>query len=128
MDDDVFAHVHQDLVHNDIPGNPSLYPRMIFGFIPAECVTHDLLAHAYTEYDFGGSPVWEVECSNQTLFKVTVDAPGFHEERAVMLEPGHHYSLADLMGGGQIQLSALQQIYQTYHEAACRSFPKRPYV
>lgn len=124
MGDDVC----QDLVYNDIQGDNSLYPRMVFGFIPAECITHDLLAHAYTEYDFRDTPIWDVECCDRTLFKVTVDAPGFHEERVVSLDPGRHYSLADLMGTGQIQLSALKQIYRTYHEAACRSFPKRPYV
>lgn len=52
----------------------------------------------------------------------------FHEERVVALDPGQHYSLAGLMGGGSIPLSGLQKIYSTYHEVACRNFPKRPYA
>lgn len=128
MGDDVFAHVYQDLIHNDIPGDNSLYPRVVYGFIPAECITHDLLAHAYTEYNFEGGLEWDIECCDRTLFKVTVDAPGFHEERVVSLEPGLHYGLVELMGIQPIQLSALKQIYRTYHEVACRNFPKRPYA
>lgn len=128
MDNDVHAHIRQDLILNDIPGDPSLYPRVIFGFIPAERVTHDLLANAFTEYAFDTMPVWDVECSDRTLFKVTVDSAGFHEERVVALDPGQHYSLSALMGCAPISLSGLKQIYRTYHEVACRNFPKRPYA
>jgi hypothetical protein len=63
-----------------------------------------------------------------TCTKITVDSAGFHEERVVALDPGQHYSLAGLMGGGSIPLSGLQKIYSTYHEVACRNFPKRPYA
>lgn len=128
MDNDVHAYVHQDLIFNDLERNNSLYPRMIFGFIPAECVTHDLTALAFTEVNFSDSPVWAIECSDRTVFKITVDSAGFHEERVVALDPGQHYSLAALMGGAPIPLSGLKQIYRTYHEVACRNFPKRRYV
>lgn len=128
MDDDVFAHVRQDLILNDLPPNNSLYPRVIFGFIPAECFTHDLTAHAFTEINFDTTPVWDIECCYRTVFKITVDSSGFHEEHVVALDPGQHYSLAALMGGAPITLSGLQQIYRTYHEVVCRNFPKRPYA
>lgn len=129
MDNDAHAHVYQDLIFNDIPGDPSLYPRVVFSFIPAEYITHDLMARAFTEYAFDSTPLWDIECCDKTLFKIAVDSAGFHEECVVALEPGHRYSLATLMGGGGIiLLSGLQKIYSTYHEVACRNLPKRPFV